>query len=166
MFLAFQVATVFLAGTAMTMALAHALEFPGKMRLDEQTYMAVQRIYYPGFTVGGIAEPLAVVATLVLTLLMRDHGVAFWCALSAFVALLAMHAIFWLITQPVNRHCLKNQRLGAAGTRFFGLDRPNLPADTFDSNWQRFRDRWEYSHIARAVLSAIALIALAVAIAI
>jgi len=79
MFLAFQVATVFLAGTAMTMALAHALEFPGKMRLDEQTYMAVQRIYYPGFTVGGIAEPLAVVTTLVLTLLMRGFLVCPLC---------------------------------------------------------------------------------------
>jgi hypothetical protein len=89
MFLALQVVTVFLAGTSMTMALAHALEFSGKkMRLDEQTYMAVQRIYYPGFTLGGIAEPLAVIATLVLMLLMRDHGVAFWWALSAFVALL------------------------------------------------------------------------------
>ena len=149
----------------MTMALAHALEFPGKMRLDKQSYMTVQGIYYPGFTLGGIAEPLAAIATLILLLLMRDHGVAFWCALSALVALLAMHAIFWLITQPVNRHWLKDQRLGDAGTRFFALDRANLPApDSFDSNWQHFRNRWEYSHIARAVLSAIALIALAGAI--
>jgi hypothetical protein len=79
----------------------------------------------------------------------------------------AMHAIFWLITQPVNRHWLKNQRLGTAGTKFFALDRTNLSAaDTLDSNWQCLRDRWGYSHIVRAVFSAIALIALAVAIAI
>jgi hypothetical protein len=149
------------------MALRHALEFPGKMHLDEPTYMAVQMIYYPGFTLGGIAEPFAVIATLVLMFLMRNHGAAFWWALSAFVALLAMHAIFWLITQPVNRHWLKNQQLGTAGTKFFALDRANLStADRFDSNWQRFRDRWEYSHIVRAGFSAIALIALAVAIAI
>lgn len=148
MFLALQVVTVFLAGTAMTIALAHALEFPGKMRLDEQTHMAVQLIYYPGVTLGGIAELLAAVATLVLMLLMRDHGAAFCCALSAFLALLAMHAIFWFMTQPVNRHWLKNHRLGTAGTKFFALDRMNLSAaDTFDSNWHRFRDRWEYSRL-------------------
>jgi len=33
-------------------ALTHVLEFPGKMRLDQQTYVAVQTIYYPGFTIG------------------------------------------------------------------------------------------------------------------
>jgi hypothetical protein len=100
-------------------------------------------------------------------LLMRDHGVAFWWALSAFVALLAMHAIFWLITQPVNRQWLKNRRLGTAGTRFFALDRPKLQTpDAADSNWQHLRNRWGYSHIARAVFSGIALIALAVAIAV
>jgi hypothetical protein len=167
MILALQVVTVFLAGTAMTMALAHALEFPGKMRLDQRSYMTVQMIYYPGFTLGGISQPLAAIGALVLTLLMRDCGVAFWWVLSAFVALLTMHATFWFVTQPVNRYWLKNQQLGTAGAKFFALDRANPSStDTFDSNWRRFRDRWEYSHIARAVCSAIALVALAIAIAI
>jgi hypothetical protein len=34
----------------MSLALAHALEYPGKLRLDEQTHFAVQAvqaIYYP-----------------------------------------------------------------------------------------------------------------------
>jgi hypothetical protein len=44
-------------------AVAHALELPGKLRLDERTYRAVQRMYYPGFTLGGYAEPLAIAAT-------------------------------------------------------------------------------------------------------
>jgi hypothetical protein len=29
------------------------LSLPGKLRLDKETYCAVQTIYYPGFTVGG-----------------------------------------------------------------------------------------------------------------
>ncbi|HWY53174.1 MAG TPA: hypothetical protein VNZ03_01850 [Terriglobales bacterium] len=150
----------------MSMALAHALEVPGKMRLDKQTYLAVQGIYYPGFTLGGIAEPLAVIATLVLMLLMRDHGSFLVGPVSIrgppgdACDLLVDHAA----RQPTlaEESPTRNHR-----TKFFALDRANLPAaDTFDSNWQRFRDRWEYSHIARAVFSAIALIALAVAIAI
>ena len=167
MMLAIQVATVFLVGIAMTMALAHVLEFPGKLRLDEQTYMAVQMIYYPGFTIGGIGEGLAIIATLILMIAKRPDGAAFWWALAAFVALLAMHAVFWSVTQPVNRYWLKNQRLGTAGTRFFGIDRSNRSAtNAFDPNWKDLRDRWEYSHIVRAALSAIALIAVTIAVAI
>ena len=167
MLLALQVATVFLVGTAMTMARAHALEFPGKMRLDEKTYVAVQMIYYPGLTLGGIGEVLAVIATLLLMFLMRNDGVAFWWVLSAFVAVSATHAVFWLFTQPVNRYWLKNQRLGTAGTKFFSLDRTDRSiAGDLDPNWKHFRNRWEYSHIVRAVFSCIALVTVPVAVAI
>jgi hypothetical protein len=34
------------------MLLAHALEFPGKSRLNREAYMMLQPIYFPGFTVG------------------------------------------------------------------------------------------------------------------
>src|ERR687895_1371780 len=69
MFLIIQVVTVFLVAVAMSLSLAHALELPGKMRLDKDTYLAVQDIYYPGFTYGGLGEGLGMVATLVLLLL-------------------------------------------------------------------------------------------------
>jgi hypothetical protein len=49
MLVALTVVTVFLVAVAMSLALAHALELPGKMRLDRKTYHAVQSIYYPGF---------------------------------------------------------------------------------------------------------------------
>ena len=48
-----QVITLFLVSVAMGLALAHALEFPGKMRLDRKHYISTQAIYYPGFTVVG-----------------------------------------------------------------------------------------------------------------
>jgi len=42
MLLVLQVVTVFLASVAMSLALAHVLELPGKMRLNKETYIAVQ----------------------------------------------------------------------------------------------------------------------------
>jgi hypothetical protein len=160
-----EVISVFLVGVAMSMALAHALEYPGKLRLDEQTYLAVQTIYYPGFTIGGVGEILAVIATLVLTIAMRNNSAAFWWALVAFIAVLAMHLVFWLITQPVNRYWLKYQQLTKTGALFFGVHQDEQSADRLPS-WTYLRKRWEYSHIVRAAFSAIALITLVIAVAI
>ena len=53
----FQVFAVLIVVLAAVPAVAHALELPGKMRLTEDQYFATQRIYYPGFTFAGIAEP-------------------------------------------------------------------------------------------------------------
>jgi hypothetical protein len=50
----------------MALSLAHALELPGKMRLGKDAYLSVQTIYYPGFTIGGIAEPLGILALIAL----------------------------------------------------------------------------------------------------
>ena len=49
MYVALQVLTVMLAAVTMALSLAHALEFPGKLRLKKEQYLAVQPIYYPGF---------------------------------------------------------------------------------------------------------------------
>ena len=166
MLLTLQVAAVFLMAVAMSMALAHALEFPGKRRLDERTYLAVQAIYYPGFTVGGIGEPLAAIAMLILLLLMRDRGATFWWIFTAFIAVVAMHAVFWFVTQPTNKYWLKNQQLSAAGAKFFSVDQAKANTqDNRDEEWQRLRNRWEYSHIVRAVLAVVGLIALTIAVA-
>ena len=45
MLLVLQVVTVFFTAFAMALALAHALELPGKLRLGKETYFAVQSIY-------------------------------------------------------------------------------------------------------------------------
>lgn len=161
---ALQVITVFLAAVTMSLALAHALEFPGKLRLDKQTYLRVQTIYYPGFTVGGAGEPLAAIATLILLIFMRATT-AFWWILAALIALIAMHSVFWLVTQPTNRYWLRNQQLSKAGEKFFAAGQTKQEAVEEAPDWRRVRDQWEYSHIARAVLSAFALVALLIAVA-
>jgi len=68
--LALKVLTIILVAMAMALALAHALELPGKMRLSKEQYLAMQPIYFPGFTIASIAEPIGVLMTLVLVLLM------------------------------------------------------------------------------------------------
>ena len=165
MMLAFEVFTAFLTAIAMSLALAHALEFPGKLRLDEQTYTVVQAIYYPGFTVGGIAEPAAAIATLIFLLIMRDRSTQFWWLLIAFISLTAMHAVFWAVTQPTNRYWLKDQKLSRAGAKFFDTGRVDASGRTGELDWRCLRNRWEYSHIARAILAGIAFIAINVVIA-
>jgi len=54
MILFLEVITMFLASLAMSLAVAHALELPGKMRLSKENHIATQTIYYPGFTIGGV----------------------------------------------------------------------------------------------------------------
>ncbi len=168
MFSILQVATVFLVAVAMALALAHALELPGKLRLDRDTYLAVQTIYYPGFTFGGFGEGLGIIATLVLLLLTPTGTTAFWWTLAGFVALLAMHAIYWIVTHPVNKFWLKDQQLCGTGDRFFSFGPMNQSRPSNDDStdmWKWARDRWEYSHVLRAVLAVIALLALLVAVA-
>jgi hypothetical protein len=43
-----QVVALIFVGVALMPALAHALELPGKKRLTQDVYFAVQTIYYPG----------------------------------------------------------------------------------------------------------------------
>lgn len=88
MFLTLQVVTVFLTAVAMSLPLAHALELPGKMRLDKETYTAVQAI-------GGLGEGLAMLSTLAL-LLMTPSRPAFWWLFIGFVAFVAMQAAYWV----------------------------------------------------------------------
>ena len=78
MYVALQVLTVMLAAVTMALSLAHALEFPGKLRLGKEQYLAVQPIYYPGFTIGGIAEPAVILATLALLIMTPAGTAAFW----------------------------------------------------------------------------------------
>lgn len=156
---ALQIAALLLIAMAWALAFAHAAEYPGKMRLDRDAYFAVQAIYYPGFTFGGASEPLSAVALAALLALTPPGTADFWLTAVALVAAVAAHAIFWLVTQPVNRIWVRQLGLGRAGTKFFSPDRPAASGD-----WTRLRDRWETSHLVRAALMSAALVALVVAV--
>ncbi len=157
-----EVVTLLLVVLAATPGIAHVLELPGKRRLPQETYVAVQSIYYPGFTIAGIAEPVAIIATLALLLVIPRGGTVFWLTLLALLGLAAMHAAYWIFTHPVNKFWLQGQPLGSAGAGFFGLGRPR--PDTQPPEWSALRDRWEYSHVLRAVLASLSLVALVIAV--
>jgi hypothetical protein len=158
-----QVITVFFVAVAMALSLAHALEFPGKMRLPKDSYLATQTIYYPGFTIGGFGEALGLVSTLLLVFWIPRSNPAFPWTLVAFVSLLAMQLVFWMVTQPVNRHWVAGLQLSGVAQSFFSPGR-GATQNAGDDQWKRLRNRWEYSHIVRAVLAVVSLISVTIAI--
>jgi hypothetical protein len=150
MLLVLQVVTAMLVSIAMALALAHALELPGKLRLPEQTYRAVQTIYYPGFTFGGLAEGLGLISLLGLIFLTPSSSAAFWLTLASFAALASMHGAYWLLTHPVNNFWVEGVDMSQAAARFFAVHAIDRQAGAPD--WTILRNRWEYSHVIRAVL--------------
>jgi hypothetical protein len=158
-----KIVTVLLVAAAMDMALAHALELPGKLRLPKDQYLAAQAIYYPGFRFGGVAEPLGIAAVTLLAFLTPPVGAGFWLTVSACIALLLTHAVYWIGIYPVNSFWLRDIRLEHAIRAFFAVDLG--VGNRFESaEWTYFRDRWEYSHLARAVLAVAAFVLLVTAV--
>ena len=151
MLVTLQVLTILAVSIAMALPLAHALEFPGKLRLNKETYLNMQPIYYPGFTIGGmVGEAGGLVATLAL-LLATEHTVAWWLILAALLCLLVMHAVYWLLTHPVNNFWLKDVNVDRAANSFFSFI-PLRGAAGEKPEWKELRNRWEYSHVVRAGL--------------
>jgi hypothetical protein len=109
-----QIVTLILVAVAMALSLAHALELPGKLRLAKEQYLAIQPIYYPGFTFGGASEPIGIVALLLL-LFVTPAGTAYWLTLGAFAALLLAHGTYWIVTHPVNNFWLRDFDLKGFG---------------------------------------------------
>lgn len=159
-----QVVTLMLVALAMAPAVAHALEFPGKMRLSKDAYFTVQRICYPGFTIAGLVEGISMIAALALVIVTPRESTAFVLSLTALILLLAMHAVYWIVTAPVNKVWLKEEQLSKAGSAFFRLNAGSEQLQT--TEWTALRDRWERSHIARAALVTVALALLVCALAI
>jgi hypothetical protein len=167
MFDVLQVLTVLLVVLAMVPALAHALELPGKMRLTKDAYFATQPIYYPGFTIAGSSEPLGINSMIILLVLTPLRSTDFWLTLMALLGLIGMQAVYWLLTHPVNKFWLQGEKLSGFSSGFFSFasaSGPGRQSATHPVDWTDLRDRWEYSHVARAGLSAVSLVALVIAI--
>jgi hypothetical protein len=160
MFVMLQIVTVVLTALAMATALAHALEMPGKMRLAKEHYFAVQPIYYPGFTIAGFAEVAAIFAAAALAVASFGRP-DFVLVVAAAIGLVAMQAIYWTVTHPVNSVWLQKTKLKGGGKTFFSIGK-----SVVDGDWTTLRNRWEYSHVARAVVSVIAFILQVIALAI
>jgi hypothetical protein len=168
-FMMLQVVSVCLVAVAAALPLAHALELPGKMRLDKHDYLATQPIYYPGFTMaGGIGEAGGVIATSILLALTPRASREFPWTLAALLLLVAMHAAYWIFTHPLNKFWLRDRELQGLGRRFIRFAPGNRGASDTDrdDDWQRLRNQWERSHVVRAVLAETAFVCLVIAVAV
>jgi hypothetical protein len=70
------------------------------------------------------------------------------------------HKLYWVLTHPVNNFWLKDADLKGIGESFIAFSAGSRVAS---AEWSTLRDRWEYSHVVRAVLVVFALVLLAVA---
>jgi hypothetical protein len=105
-------------------------------------------------------------AILPLFMIGRGHE-AFRLTLFA-PALVVAHAVFWIVTWPVNRWWLSSQLLAGAGKRFFATGISPAGAGTPEAmhrGLEKLRDRWKCSPLLRVVRSMAAIVAWAVAVA-
>jgi hypothetical protein len=151
------IVTVLIVVLAAVPAVAHALELPGKMRLSKEGYVSMQRVYYPGFTLAGLAEPAGILITLIL-LARAPVDYTVWLTITL-AGLVGMQVIYWSVTHPVNKVWIEGPRLGAsAAASFFAVG-----ARSEKQDWVSLRNRWEYSHVARAGCSAVSVVTLLIA---
>jgi len=166
--LALKVSAEVFVAAAMALSLAYALEYPGKMQLDRSTYVAIQRIYYPAFTLGrGISESLGVLLTFVLLVVTPGGTERFNWIAAAFSSLLAMQVVYWTITYPVDKFWIERSQLSPGSRRFFGLSATAQTAAVreFEKLWPALQQRWEISQIARAFFGFVSVVTTAVAVA-
>lgn len=153
------VTALLLLAVTMGLSLAHALEFPGKVRLDEPTYRAVQAIYYPGFTTGGLIGELGGMLTLIALLILTPTAAErFWWTLAALGWLVIGHATYWIVTHPINGAWLKDTDVAHVSKLFFRVF--SAP----DADWKRMRNVWECSHAARACLHTLGFLSMTMAL--
>lgn len=156
----FTVLTLLLVAIAFGLSLAHALELPGKLRLDEAAYRTVQQIYYPGFTVGGAAEPLSTLALAALLCFTPCGTTRFWWTTAALLLMIAAHATYWLMTHPVNQFWVAGIDMSGAGSSFFS----SFTGRGGEArHWTELRNIWETSHVIRSGFAALGLTAIATA---
>jgi hypothetical protein len=158
MIFALKILTLVLVVVTVSLSLAHALELPGKMRLGREQYLAVQPIYYPGFTYAGICEPAAVLALIALLILTPGGTPAFWLIAGALAAAGLESALYWILTAPVNRVWMQGQKLSGSAQKFCGTGMQE------GQDWKALRDRWERSHVYRAMAAAVSFLLLSMAV--
>jgi hypothetical protein len=150
---------LFLVAMKFGTSLAHVAELPGKLRLDETTYKAVQAIYYPGFTLVGLIGELGGMIALAVLLYLTPYGTSrFWWTAAALVLLIAGHATYWLMTHPVNNFWVKDVAISGSGSIFFSIFAGRPTGD-----WTELRNVWELSHAIIFGFVTLSLISIAVA---
>jgi len=84
----------FVALVLTALALVPVFELPNKIGLSQDRYFIVQSIYR-GWALLGLVSLSAVASTLVLAIMLRGQGAAFWLATLAFLCMAGCLAIFF-----------------------------------------------------------------------
>ena len=139
--------TLLLTALTMSMAFAHLLEMPAKRGYGAFVYVTVQQSLYQMFgTVGAALEVGAVLSSIGLVFLVHGRRPAFLLTVTAAVLVLAAHLAFWVLIAPVNAQMSTWTPAGVP------------------SAWTVLRDRWEFTHAARALLMLSAFAALVMSV--
>jgi hypothetical protein len=128
---------------ALVPAGTHLFELPNKIGLPQDDYFVVQGIYR-GWALFGIVLFGALAANLAAAFVARRQRAPFWLALMAFLLVAATLVIFFTWTYPANQ-ATSNWTV--------------VP-----ENWQELRLQWEYAHATNAVLTFLALCAIALSV--
>jgi hypothetical protein len=129
------------------MTFCHALEYPGKAKLDGPEWLTVQHNIYVAFgVVGAIIEVTAILTTWIVFAQIRSWKAARVLTLFAAIAATAALGVWFAWVDPVNT------ALNA------------WTPETLPDNWASFRDRWEAGQAVSAALFLLAFSALVVAV--
>jgi len=77
-----------------------------------------------------------------------------------------MQTVYWVVTQPVNKVWMRGEALEGVSAEFFAFgptEEWGPETNSHLTDWRTLRNRWEYSHVARACLGLVSLATLVVA---
>ena len=141
--------TITLTALLMGATFCHVLESPAKMRYPAELYLTLHRTLYVAFgppNIGAFIEIGAILAAVALVFLTRRRRPAFRLTLAGAAFLVAGLAVYFAFVEPAN-----------VAMKAMPLNAP--PAD-----WTRWRDQWEYGHIAHFIFHLLGFSALALSI--
>jgi len=122
---------------------AHLFELPNKISLVQDQYFLVQNIYR-GWALFGAPIFAALIVTAALAWAARRYPLESRLSLLAFLCIAASLGVFFAFVYPGN--------IATANWT------------TIPDNWMTLRRHWEYGHATSAVLTFIALCALAIGV--
>jgi hypothetical protein len=141
--------TLTLTALLMGATFCHVLEWPAKIRYPADLYLTLHRTLYVAFgapNIGAFIEIGAIFAAVALAFLTRRRRPAFRLTLAGAAFLAAGLMVYFVFVEPAN-----------VAMKAMSLDAP--PAD-----WTRWRDQWEYGHIAHFIFHLLGFSALALSV--
>jgi hypothetical protein len=125
-------------------AVAHAFELPTRLNLPREEYFVVQQVYRGWSTFSIMLVAVQFISLLTTAFLVRHDRRVLIPTVLAILFVLVAQILFWTYTHPANV---------ATANWTLQID-----------DWMRFRRTWEYAHLVRAGLQALAMTCLIVAV--